>query len=86
VNFERLVAIHDKKETRITPVAGQYRLATLESDGRRQYGELFAAAPEMLEALKKARTCASIPDYVMELIVRAIRKAEVSDIGQVAKP
>jgi hypothetical protein len=37
---------------------------------------LIAAAPDMLEALKKARTCMSIPDCVMELIVAAIRKAE----------
>lgn len=36
---------------------------------------LFAAAPAMLEALRKANTCASIPDYVQELIRDAINKA-----------
>lgn len=31
---------------------------------------------ELLAALKKARTCASIPDEVMDLICSAIKKAE----------
>lgn len=34
------------------------------------------AAPELLEACKKARSCASIPDYVQDLLRAAIAKAE----------
>lgn len=36
---------------------------------------LIAAAPELLEACKKATTCASIPDEVMQIIRAAIAKA-----------
>jgi len=37
---------------------------------------LMVTAPLMLETLKKASTCASIPDYVMNLIKDAIVEAE----------
>lgn len=37
---------------------------------------VMAAAPDLLEACKKASTCASIPDYVMDVIRTAIEKAE----------
>jgi hypothetical protein len=36
---------------------------------------LIAAAPGLLEACKKAATCASIPDSVMEIIRAEIAKA-----------
>lgn len=37
---------------------------------------LVAAAPELMEACRKAMTCASIPDYVRDLLMTAIAKAE----------
>lgn len=37
---------------------------------------LIAASPELLEACRKASTCMSIPDSVMEIIRAAIAKAE----------
>lgn len=37
---------------------------------------LIAAAPDLLEACRKALTCASIPDYVADVIRAAIAKAE----------
>lgn len=38
--------------------------------------QLREANAVLLEACKKASTCASIPDYVMDMIRAAVRKAE----------
>jgi len=40
---------------------------------------LIAAAPDLLEACRKANTCASLPDDVRELIREALRKAQGND-------
>lgn len=39
-------------------------------------GYLIAAAPELYEGCRKALTCASMPDYVRDVIRDAIAKAE----------
>lgn len=67
-----LIAIHERGSSRISPKFGQFRLATLESDNHRNDANLFAAAPEMLEALKASTR-------TLELILDDDYKAGITD-------
>jgi hypothetical protein len=51
------------------------RCSGIHHDGQVANARLIAAAPDLLEACKKARACASIPDHTMNLLRAAIARA-----------
>ncbi len=73
--IRNFVGDHWEAREHISVGNGDRIVADLRGENIHANARLIAAAPELLEACKKAATCASIPDYVMDLLRAAIAKA-----------
>lgn len=58
-----------------------YLVANMPEATERANAHLIAAVTDLLEACKKANTCASIPDCVKEVIRDAVTKATGKETG-----